>query len=79
MRLRGSSQMHTRGFPIFLDTVDRGALSDDSSGAVTLKLPDGRVLDITSEQYVRDWAIPQVPHSRDDRLQPSAASRRRSR
>ncbi|MEO0460754.1 MAG: DUF1993 domain-containing protein [Myxococcota bacterium] len=43
----------------FLDAVDRGALSDDSSCAVALKLPDGRVFDMTSEQYVRDWAIPQ--------------------
>ena len=39
---------------LLADELDAGA-----DTAIELKLPDGRVFDMTGDEYVRDWAIPQ--------------------
>ena len=43
----------------FLETLDPDALDAGADRAVALELPSGMVFDMTGEQYVRDWALPQ--------------------
>ena len=43
----------------FLSTVDAADLDEGADRAIALKLPDGRVFDMTGSEYIRDWAIPQ--------------------
>ncbi len=43
----------------FLDALDPTHPGAGADRPIELKLPDGRVFDMTSEEYVRDWAIPQ--------------------
>lgn len=44
----------------FLDTLGPTELDAGADRAIELKLPDGRIFDMTGEEYVRDWAIPQL-------------------
>lgn len=54
-------EAHTR----IADTItmvaetEAGDLDDPIPHAIALKLPDGRIFDMTADEYVRDWAIPQ--------------------
>lgn len=43
----------------FLETLDRTEHDYGIQKDIELKLPDDRVFDMTNEEYVRDWAIPQ--------------------
>ena len=43
----------------FLKTLLADELDAGAEKAIELKLPDGRVFDMTGDEYVRDWAIPQ--------------------
>ncbi len=43
----------------FLETVKDGALDAGASRDLAHELPSGMVFDLTSEQYARDWALPQ--------------------
>ncbi len=43
----------------FLDSLDSDAIDAGAERSIALELPDTRVFDMTGEQYVRDWAIPQ--------------------
>ncbi|WP_375290873.1 DUF1993 family protein [Qipengyuania sp.] len=42
-----------------LETLSAGALDGDMDRALEHALPMGMVFDLTAEQYLRDWAIPQ--------------------
>ena len=44
---------------LFLGGVGPGALDGAADRPVALKLPTGRVFDMSGAQYVRDWALPQ--------------------
>ncbi|HEX9948054.1 MAG TPA: DUF1993 domain-containing protein [Allosphingosinicella sp.] len=44
----------------FLATVGPNALDDAADKAIAHSLPTGMIFDMTGEQYVRDWALPQV-------------------
>jgi hypothetical protein len=43
----------------FLDEVAAGTLDDGAGRRVTLELPNGMAFDMSGEQYVRDWSLPQ--------------------
>lgn len=43
----------------FLDTLGPTELDPCADRTIELKLPDGRIFDMTGEEYVRDWALPQ--------------------
>ena len=43
----------------FLQSVDPAALDGDPARPIALKLPGGRAFDLTADQFVRDWALPQ--------------------
>lgn len=43
----------------FLATLSPNELDAGADRAIALKLPDGRVFDMSGSQYVRDWALPQ--------------------
>ncbi|MET4897495.1 DUF1993 domain-containing protein [Sphingomonadaceae bacterium jetA1] len=43
----------------FLATLPGDALDPAASRPITITLPDGMTFDLTGEQYVRDWALPQ--------------------
>ncbi|ARU16854.1 DUF1993 family protein [Croceicoccus marinus] len=42
-----------------VEALDAGALDADPDSAIVHELPNGMVLDLTAQQYARDWAIPQ--------------------
>jgi hypothetical protein len=44
----------------FLATVRPGELDAAADEAIAHALPTGMIFDMTGEQYVRDWALPQV-------------------
>ena len=44
----------------FLATVEPGELDAAADQAIAHELPNGMIFDMTGEQYVRDWALPQV-------------------
>ena len=44
----------------FLATVGPGEFDDAATEPVAHELPTGMVFDMTGEEYVRDWALPQV-------------------
>lgn len=43
----------------FLEDTNPETLDAGAERAIELKLPDGRVFDMTGAQYLRDWALPQ--------------------
>lgn len=43
----------------FVETAAAGAAAIDPSAPLAHELPQGLVFDLTAEQYVRDWALPQ--------------------
>ena len=43
----------------FLGALTPDALDGDAEREVALDLPNGMIFDMTAEQYVRDWALPQ--------------------
>jgi len=43
----------------FADKVDPALINSRAKEAVELKLPDGRMFDMSHSQYIRDWAMPQ--------------------
>jgi len=44
----------------FLDTVGADELDASAGKMIAHELPTGMIFDMTGEQYVRDWALPQV-------------------
>jgi hypothetical protein len=42
-----------------LGEIAPGALDGDPSRPIAHKIPSGMIFDLTAEQYVRDWALPQ--------------------
>jgi hypothetical protein len=44
---------------VFLDSLDEDSLNSGAARSVSLELPIGIAFDLTGEQYVRDWALPQ--------------------
>ena len=44
----------------FLATVGANELDAAADGPLAHDLPNGMIFDMTGEQYVRDWALPQV-------------------
>jgi hypothetical protein len=44
----------------YLASLPPGALDGNGSRAVAHDLPNGMVFDMTGDQYVRDWALPQL-------------------
>lgn len=42
-----------------LDELDPAALDQGAGLPIALDLPNGMVFDLTGDQYVRDWALPQ--------------------
>jgi hypothetical protein len=44
----------------FLASVGPGELAGAAAEAIVHALPNGMVFDMTGEQYVRDWALPQA-------------------
>ncbi len=44
----------------FLAAVGPGSLDPAADAAIAHELPNGMVFDMTGEQYVRDWALPQA-------------------
>src|SRR3546814_8282907 len=42
-----------------LEAVDRTALGDDGDRPVSFGLPNGMIFDMSTLDYVRDWAAPQ--------------------
>jgi hypothetical protein len=44
----------------FLAAVESGELDAAAGEPVAHELPNGMIFDMTGEQYVRDWALPQV-------------------
>ena len=42
-----------------LTETEAGDVDDRSPHVIALKLPDGRIFDMTADEYVRDWAVPQ--------------------
>lgn len=44
---------------MFLDALEDDAVDDGVNHVVEIKLPNGMIFDMTGEQYVRDWALPQ--------------------
>lgn len=44
----------------FLDALAPDALDSGADRPVALDLPNGMIFDMTGEQYVRDWALPQA-------------------
>jgi hypothetical protein len=44
----------------FLATIGPDELDAAAAGAIAHELPTGMIFDMTGEQYVRDWALPQV-------------------
>lgn len=44
----------------FLATVGPGELDAAAGAPVAHELPNGMIFDMTGEQYVRDWALPQT-------------------
>lgn len=43
-----------------LDAVDRASLDGPGDRAVSMTLPNGMTFRLTADQYVRDWALPQL-------------------
>lgn len=43
----------------FLKRLDADALDAGTDKTITLELQDGSLFDMTGDQYVRDWALPQ--------------------
>lgn len=43
----------------FLKSLGPDALDAGANRAIAIELPDGKVFDMTGDQYVRDWALPQ--------------------
>lgn len=43
----------------FLDELRSDELDAGVDRPIELRLPDGRIFDMTGDQYVRDWALPQ--------------------
>ncbi|HEX8534333.1 MAG TPA: DUF1993 domain-containing protein [Allosphingosinicella sp.] len=44
----------------FLESIGPGELDFAAEQAIAHDLPNGMIFDMTGEQYVRDWALPQV-------------------
>ena len=44
----------------FLATIGADELDAAADGPIAHELPNGMIFDMTGEQYVRDWALPQV-------------------
>jgi hypothetical protein len=44
----------------FLASVPPGQLDEAADRALVHELPNGMIFDMTGEQYVRDWALPQA-------------------
>lgn len=42
-----------------LDDLASGALDTDPERSTAHALPNGMIFDLTAEQYVRDWTLPQ--------------------
>lgn len=42
----------------FLETCAADELDAGAGRSVAVELPDGRIFDMTAEQYIRDWALP---------------------
>lgn len=53
------AQSRIRETVTFLETLERAENDTSIESEIELKLPDGRVFDMTGEEYVRDWAVPQ--------------------
>jgi len=43
----------------YLDSLGRGVLDADAPATLAIELPNGMIFDMSPEQYVRDWALPQ--------------------
>ncbi|AWF83431.1 DUF1993 domain-containing protein [Microbulbifer sp. A4B17] len=43
----------------FLSEVEPESFVEPSDGVVTIEVPGGMIFDMTCDQYIRDWAIPQ--------------------
>ena len=43
----------------FLESLDKDALDVPTERTITLVLPTGTTFDMTAQQYIRDWALPQ--------------------
>ena len=43
----------------FIETLGPDAIDAGADRSIALKLPDGRIFDMTGVQYARDWALPQ--------------------
>lgn len=44
---------------VFLGRLQPDELDAGANRPIELKLPDGRIFDMSGDQYVRDWALPQ--------------------
>ncbi len=53
------AQTRVRETLAFLETLPGNALDDGGGRAIALDLPTGMIFDMTGDQYVRDWALPQ--------------------
>ena len=53
------AQARIRETLAFLKTLGPDDLDSGAARTIELKLPDGRIFDMTGDEYVRDWAIPQ--------------------
>jgi hypothetical protein len=53
------AQARIRDTLSYLESLPASALDGTGSRAVAHELPNGMVFDMTGEEYVRDWALPQ--------------------